>query len=133
MSFSDGLLTSKELDQRLDRWASWARGPSVGSTSGAVGYMRERLDRAADSAEMTKEIEITEQAIARTKMEDKAYWRVIARYYLDHLSFVEISMQFRASEHGIKRLLLQAKTRIGEHIFSLERGLDSQSLKIQNR
>jgi len=133
MSFSDGLLTSEELDQRMDRWASWARGPPVGAASSAVGYLRERLDQAADSAEMTPEIQITEQAIARTKMEEKAYWRVIAKYYLGGLAAVEISHFYSTSEGGIKRLLLQAKTRIGEHIFSLERGLDSQSLKIQNR
>ncbi|KKK72610.1 hypothetical protein LCGC14_2902130, partial [marine sediment metagenome] len=45
----------------------------------AEGYMREHVDPAADSDEMTDEIAVTERAIARTKMEDKAYWRVIAR------------------------------------------------------
>ena len=37
-------LGTKELDQRLERWADWARCPIVGAVSTEVGYMKERLE-----------------------------------------------------------------------------------------
>lgn len=113
------MLDSKELDQRLESWANWARSPQMGSTGSVVGYLKERIDKAHD-IDMTDEIAITERAVARTKIEDKAYWRVISRYYLGRLSCVEISLQFYTSEHGIKSLLLQAKSRIGDHIATMD-------------
>ncbi len=113
-------MDSKELDERLERWANWARSPSMGSVNSVSGYLKERLDQAADSYEMTDEIAITERAMARVKLEEKAYWRVIARYYLGRLSCIEISLQFFTSEHGIKLLLLEAKSRVGEHIATLD-------------
>ena len=87
----------------------------------AEGYMREYVDPAADSDEMTEEIAVTERAIARTKMEDKAYWRVIARYYLGRLSLIEIALFFHVAEDGLKRLFEQAKSRISNHILDIER------------
>ena len=92
----------------------------MGSTGSTVGYLQERQDKSHD-CDMTDEIAITERAVARTKIEDRAYWKVIARYYLGRLSCIEIALQFRVSEHGIKGLLLQAKSRIGEHIAVMER------------
>ncbi len=41
---SAALLSSQELDQRLERWANWARSPSMGSPGSVVGYLKERLD-----------------------------------------------------------------------------------------
>ena len=111
-------LDSDELDERLERWALWARGPSIGSVSTAEGYLKERLDMAADSAEMTDEIMVTERAIARTKMEDKAYWRVISRWYLGRLSFIEISLFFHTPEDGIKQF--RADQRLGRPLAGLE-------------
>ena len=113
------MLDSQELEQRLERWSNWARSPQIGSTGSTVGYLKERLDKAHD-IDMNDEIAITERAVARTKMEDKAYWRVIARYYLGRLSCIEIALTFHVSEHGIKRLLLEAKGRIGDHIATME-------------
>ena len=84
--------------------------------------MQEFLDNAADSDEMTDDIAITERAIARTKMEDKAYWRVIARWYLGRLPFVEIALFFNVSEYDVKQLFLEAKGRIGQHICDIENG-----------
>lgn len=115
------LIDSDELEARLTRWANWARGPSIGSASTAVGYMRERLDRGADSQEMTDEIAITERAIARTKLEDRAYWRVIAKYYLGSLALVEIANFYHTSETGIKSLFLRAKGRVADNIYQIER------------
>ena len=115
-----GALSSKELDERLERWAAWARGPTVGAISTEVGYMAERLDTPADSDEMTAEIIVTERAIARTKMEDKAYWRVIAKYYLGRQSIIIMSLLWHVSEDGLKRLFDEAKGRVGEHIFDIE-------------
>ena len=117
---SYGILSSKELDERLERWADWARGPPVGSIRSAEGVMREYVDAAADSAEMTVDISITERALARTKMEDKAYWRVISRYYLGRQPLIFIAGYFHVSEHNIKRLFDEAKGRIGWHIFEIE-------------
>ena len=85
--------------------------------------MREFIDPCADSDEMTKEIAITEMAIARTKLEEKAYWRVISRYYLGGLSLIEIALFFHKSEQRIKFLFSHAQSRIGEHIVEIE-GLD---------
>jgi len=110
-----------ELDNRLERWAAWARGPPIGSATTAEGYLRERLDTAADSDELTQEIMLTEKAVARTKLERKEYWRVIARYYLGRLSFIEIALFYHVPEHGVKSLWMQARSRVGDHIATLER------------
>jgi len=117
-------LSSKELDERLERWADWAREPTVGAISTEVRYMSEHLDPPADSAEMTDEFLITEKAIARTKMEDNAYWDVIEKYYMDRQSIIMMSLFWHVSEDGLKRLFNEAKGRIGEHIFDIENGLD---------
>jgi len=113
-------LSSKELDERLERWANWARSPSMGAPLSVVGYLKERLDIAHDSAEMTDEMVVTERAVARTKMEDKAYWRVLARYYLGRLSIVEIALFFHTSEDGLNRLFLEAKGKVASHIYDIE-------------
>ena len=115
-----GMLSSKELDERLERWSDWARCPDIGAISTEVGYMKERTDIAADSAEMTPEIEVTERAMARTKSEDKAYWRVISGYYLKRRSIIIMSLFWRVSEKSLKRLFDEAKGRIGWHIFEIE-------------
>lgn len=83
--------------------------------------MRERLDVPADSEEMTEEVAITERAIARTKMEDKAYWHVIKKYYLGRLNKMEIAAFYHVSYDGLNRLFQQAKSRISEHISDIER------------
>ena len=114
------MIDSQELEQRLERWSDWARSPQIGSTGSTIGYLQERVDKSHD-IDMTDEIAVTERAVARTKMDDRSYWKVIARYYLGRLSCVEISLQFHTSEHGIKQLLLEAKGRIGEHIAVIER------------
>lgn len=115
------MYTSSELEHRLERWADWARSPAVGSCNGSEGYMRERLDKAADSAEMTDEIAVTERAVARAKNQQKAYWQIISRYYLGRLSIMEIAALLRCNEDGLKRLLEQAKACVHEHIVELER------------
>jgi len=117
---SAALLSTKELDQRLERWANWARSPSMGAPIGVVGYLKERLDIAHDSDEMTDEIAVTERAVARAKLEEKAYWRVLARYYLGRLSIVEIALFFHTSEDGLKRLFLEAKGCVSKHIYESE-------------
>ena len=118
------MLDSQELDDRLERWANWARSPIPGAVGGAIGYMREYLDPPADSDLMTDEIVITERAIARAKMEDRAYCRVIKKYYLGRLSFAEIAGSFNVSERSIARLFDEAKGRIGWHIFEIEAVFD---------
>ena len=82
--------------------------------------MRERLDTAHDSDEMTDEIAITERAIARAKMDDKAYWRVLARYYLGRQVIWEIAMFYHTSEDGLNRLFLEAKGCVAQHIYDIE-------------
>lgn len=115
-------LDSQELDERLERWSDWARSPEEGSVGSAVGYLKERLDQAADSDVMTDEIVITERAIARAKNEDKAYCRVIKHYYMGRESFAEIAGFFNVSEDSIKRLFHEAMGRVGWHIYEIERG-----------
>lgn len=115
-----GILSSKELDERLERWANWAREPYIGAISSEVGYMKERLDPFADSAEMTPEIALTERACARTKLEDKAYYSVIARYYLGQQPICFIAQFFDKPEKSIQRLFDEAKGRIGWYIFEIE-------------
>ena len=119
------VLDSQELHDRLERWADWARSPDIGSIGTEVGYMQERLAPAADSAQMTTEIETTERAMARTKMEDKAYWRVIEGYYLKRRSIIIMSLFWHVHEKSLKRLFDDAKGRIGGHIFDIENGVDN--------
>ena len=114
------LLDTRELDERLERWAGWARSGIPGAVNGSVGYMQERLDQAADSHEMSDEIAVTERAMARTKMEHKVFWRVLAKYYLGRLSFVEISLDFNSAEINVRRLFDRAKSRVGEHINAID-------------
>lgn len=123
--------TSKELEQRLERWADWARSPVIGSGTGAIGYLRERLDRAADSWELTDEIAITERAVARTKLSNKAYWRVIAKYYLGRLSYIEIAMDYHVSEASVRELLDNAMSCVAGHLESLE-PVDTSGYVLQN-
>ena len=118
------IYSSKELDQRLERWADWARSPSMGSGGTAEGYMRERLDKGADSAEMTDEIAVTERAVARAKMQEKAFWRVLAKYYLGRMPFVEIAFDFNVSEVSLKALFEDARACVHGHILDIERGID---------
>ena len=117
------MFATEYIDTRLEDWSHWARGPTPGAISSSVGYMRERLDKGLDSDEMTPAIEITERALAKTKIEHIAYWRVISRYYLSRFSEMEIAAFFGLPEDRIKRLRLQALSRVGEHIEDLERGL----------
>lgn len=116
------LYSSDELEERLVKWGEWARSPLIGSANGSAGYMRERLDRTADSDELTAEIAVTERAVARTKLEEKAYWRVIARTYMGDLSAAEIASFFNVSEDSINRLLANARASVQNHIYEIERG-----------
>jgi hypothetical protein len=93
----------------------------MGAASGVVGYLKERLDKAVDSAEMTDEIAITERAMARAKLDNKAYWRILARYYLGLLSIIEISLFYHTTESSTKQLFLEAKGKVAEHIVEIER------------
>ena len=110
----------KDLNKRLERWADWARSPSMGGVGGSAGYMRERLDKAADSFEMTDEIAATERAIARTKLQRKLYWKIIQRYYLGRLSLMEIAYFFHASESRIKATYDEACVVIHRNILEIE-------------
>ena len=108
-----------QLDDRLERWAACMRGSRPGAGTEVVGYLHERTD-ASHQAEMTEEVVVTERAVARVKCQDKAYWRVISRYYLGRLSFYEISRFFHVSEDGVKRLFCQAKLRIAVEIIKID-------------
>lgn len=112
----------KALHERLERWAVWARGPSIGGSGGAIGYLRERLDPGADSDEFTDEVMVTERAVARTKLEEKAYWRVIAKYYLGRMSIAEIAPIYHVSEGSLERLFAAAKSCVRRHIYDIETG-----------
>lgn len=116
----------KELHERMDRWASWARSPENRPTapSDVAGYLKERLDQAHDSAEFTKEIENTERAVARTWLEDKAYKRIIKCYWLGRLSFIEIAMKYHTSESGTKQLFDEAMSRVENNLTNVEKRLD---------
>lgn len=119
-AWSAPLLDSVELDARLDDWARWARSPAPGSSNGSAGYLKERLDQAADSAEMTDEIAITERAVAKTKAESRMHWRVISRYYLGRLSEVEIGLDLQRSHDQVKVDLLRARGSIASYIILLD-------------
>ena len=114
-------LSSEELDARFDRWSSWARTPIAGSLSSKVTYMSEHLDPAADSDEMTEEIVVTERAIGRTKMEDKVYWDVIEGFYIRRLSLTQSALFFNVPYYDFKSLFNYAKSRVGWHIYEIER------------
>ena len=113
-------MINREFEERMERWADWARSPSIGSGSSASGYLRERQDRAVDAREFTNEVAVTERAVARAKLEDKAYWRVISRYYLGRWSAAEIAGLFAVDEASIARLLHQAKCRVFAFIIDIE-------------
>ena len=117
------VLTSKELDERIDDWAKWAREPLTGEISSECVYSKEHLPPAADSAEMTDEVVITERAIGRTKIEHNAYWRVIYHYYIHRQPLFTMSIYWNVPESEIKRLFDEAKGRIGWHIFEIESGI----------
>ena len=107
----------------MDDWAKWARTPIAGALSSKCAYVGERLSQAADSAEMTDEVVITERAIGRTKLEDSAYWRVIYHYYLERQPLFTMSIYLNISESEIRRLFDEAKGRVGWHIFEIESGI----------
>ncbi len=118
-------LSSKELDDRLEDWAKWARSPTVGAIGSEVAYMKARHDTPADSAEMTDEVAITERALARVKMEDRAYWNIIEKYYLGRQPVVFIALSIDKPKDRVQSLLDEAIGRVGEHIFLLECQLTS--------
>ena len=83
--------------------------------------MRERLDHAHDSAEMTPEIAITERAAARVKNHHRKCWRVFSRYYLGRLGEVEIAALLNRPEQVVKSQLNTARSCIHGYIMELER------------
>ena len=82
--------------------------------------MRERLDRANDSAEMTPSIEVVEKALAQVKSERRDYLRVIKRYYLSRRNEIEIASEWNRSANRVRDLLKQAKACTAGHIQKLE-------------
>lgn len=110
-----------EVHARLDRWAEWSRGPSVGGAGGGSGYLRERLDKSRDSYDMSAEVETTEKAVARFRLEARDGWRIIKRFYLGRLGEIEIASELGYTRGFIGELLRESRSRIGEHILKLER------------
>lgn len=110
-----------EVHRRLDLWAEWSRGATPGGSSGASGYLRERLDRSRDSYDMTPEVEITEKAVARFRLEARDGWRIVKRFYLGRLGEIEIASEFGYTRGFVGELLRESRARIGQHIIRLER------------
>ena len=117
------MLDSRELDERLEDWAKWGRTPIQGALGSESAFTKEYLSPAADSDQMTDEVVITERAIGRTKLEDKAYWRVINHYYIHRQPLFVMSLFWQVSESEIRGLFDEAKGRIGWHIFEIESGI----------
>lgn len=116
------LRLDEETDRRLTVWGQWARGQHIRiGDSGESGYMRERLPAGADSDEFTEEIEATEKAVARTRNDQREWWRVLARYYMSDLSPYEIAKSLRFTEGYTRLLLMQAVNRVAHHVERLAR------------
>ena len=97
-----------EAHQLLEEWAAWAREPMGGfGNSGLEGYMREKLDHAHDSAEMTPRIERAEKALAMVKAQNRIWLKVIKKYYLARRGPAEIASELRMT-HGYVRDLLKS-------------------------
>ncbi len=121
MSQWTDLALDEETNERLERWATWARSGPVILGGGSETHLKERLDQEADSDEFTRDIEITDKAVARTKADYKKWEQVIKRYYLDKQAIFEVAGNLRFTEGYTRELLKGAVGKVAHHVIILER------------
>lgn len=112
-------LVKDAAHELLEEWAAWAREPIPGMSSGAEGYLREKLDQTHDSAEMTTRVELAEKALARLREDDRRGLKVLKRFYLARKGESEIAAGMSTTLANIKATLRQAKARFWWHFLDL--------------
>jgi hypothetical protein len=98
-----------EAHQLLEEWAIWAREPMAGDSGGGDGYMREKLDQAHDSAEMTDRIANAEKALARLGQKNRIWLKILKKYYLARKGEAEIASGMRLTEGYTRNLLKEGR------------------------
>ena len=114
------------VHDRLVPWGDWSGSFQGGYDSQAV-FVNDPRGRGFE--ELSGEIEITDKAVARVKLEgDKRRWKVIERIYLRKMSIVEVARDLHVSIGTADALLWAAKSAVGRYINDLER-LDTDKKK----
>lgn len=132
-------LWADEIRERLERWANWTRGNQL--VRGQKNVLADMIKRAAgeipglDSSvgyEFTFDIEVTDKAIARLKVDAhganrrrrrhlRQAKRVLMSAYLGRRSAAELALQLNCSESHVKALLWFAESYVGRAIPETEK------------
>ena len=88
----------------LTEWAPWMREDGEGKHS---WHITERVDRGYHGDPPDRVVRV-DKIVARIKLEQPAYYRVIARYYLDDLLPWQMCQTLQATEGWVRTMLLAA-------------------------
>ena len=88
----------------------------------AAGEMPARdLDVPVD---LTPELEVTEKAIARLKVQNPKYKRLIMRYWLGRVPLYEIAAEYHVDDERIRWMLWRAEAQVGRNMIEIEEKLN---------
>lgn len=112
---------------RLYNWAAWARGnkltPSRSHPLASIIRIAAGESPGRDlniPYELTPELEVVEKAIARLKVQNPTYKRIIMRYWLGHVPMFEIAAELKTSDERAKEILGRAEAQVARNILELE-------------
>jgi len=88
----------------LREWAPWAREDREGGQSWSV---KPRVDHGYHG-DPPERVMIVDRIVARMRIEHPAYYRVVARYYLDELQPWQMIQTLKQTEGWIRTMLLAA-------------------------
>lgn len=109
---------------RLVDWSEWAMGGFDGGYPKRSPFVVDRVQSDRGFIEISPEIEITDTAVAKVRLEARWKWRVIQMAYLGRKGDVEIALTLRKSMDATRQMLWSAKSAVGRYISVLERQPD---------
>ena len=108
------------VQYRLTDWAAWAMGGFGGGYPSRSAFVVERIQSEHGYVEVTREIELTDLAIARARQEKFRHWLMIRKRYLARLGIKEIATEMHRSEELIRQLVWAAESAVSRHLILLE-------------
>lgn len=106
---------------RLVDWAEWAMGGFDGGYPKRSPFVVDRIQNDRGFIEISPEIEMTDRAVARVRIEKRWKWRVIQMAYLGRKGDKEIALSLGKSLKVVRQMLWSAKSAVGRQIMVLER------------
>jgi hypothetical protein len=100
----DGLKIEGLGHDLLTEWAPWMR---EDRESGASWHLKPRIDPGYHGDPPNRVLRV-DKIVARIRLEHPAYYRVIARYYLDELQLWQMTEVMQHTEGWLRTMLLAA-------------------------